>query len=81
MNINPDIFMSQRSVLTAGYVGEFRFVFTLSSPLSTLDYIEFSMYKNDIRRNSGGFALTTRPKVCEFVRVDTEERIGCFVDW
>jgi hypothetical protein len=72
--------MSQRTVLSQGYVGEFRFIFTLNNALTLLDYIELSLYKFDIKGNGGGFSLTTRPKVCEFIRIDTEENIGCFVD-
>jgi len=29
------------------------------------------MYKKDIKNNIGGFQLTSRPKVCEFVRIDS----------
>ncbi len=37
------------------------------------------MSKKDIKGNAGGFALTARPKVCEFVQLKGDVRIGCIV--
>jgi len=72
MNPNDQIFMSQRSVLRQGYVGEFRIVFSSNYVFTTSDYLQISLYINDIKGAPGGFQLTSRPKVCEFVRIDTE---------
>lgn len=73
MNANQDIFLSQRGVIRAGYVGEFRLIFKNDLVFKTTDYLELSFARKDMKGNSGGFAVTTaRPKVCEFVRIDTE---------
>ena len=79
MNINPDVFMTQRSVIRQGYVGEFRLVFTPKYELDATDYLEISMCKKDIKGNAGGFTLTPRPKVCEFIQLKGEVRIGCIL--
>ena len=39
MNVNTDIFMSQRSVIRQGYVGEFRLIFTSKADFTTSDYL------------------------------------------
>lgn len=39
----------------------------------------FRMYKNSVSGSSGGFAKTSRKKVCEFIKIDTNEHIGCLV--
>jgi hypothetical protein len=79
MHANPDIFMSQRDVLRAGTVGEFRMLFSSNYTFLTSHSMELSMYKNDIKGNSGGFSLSTRPKVCEFISLKDESKIGCVV--
>jgi hypothetical protein len=71
MNANPDVFLTQRSVLMKDYVGEFRYVFTMNHMLYLQDYIELSLYKKDIKGNGGGFAINNRSIVCEFIRIDT----------
>lgn len=58
MNPNEDVFLSQRDVVRAGDVGDFRLLFKLSNTLTTLGYIKLDMPKNDFNGNIGGFQYT-----------------------
>lgn len=71
MNANEDIFMSQRTVIRAGDVGEFRMLLSSALPIGSADSVTLRMAMGDIRGTPGGFSLSGRPKVCEFVRIDT----------
>jgi hypothetical protein len=41
--------------------------------------MELSMSKKDTKGGSGGFVLTNRKKVCEFILLNGDVRSGCIV--
>lgn len=71
MNPIEDIFMTQRTVVRAGYTGEFRISLKSDLTLTATDSVTLRMGINDIKGTAGGFTASTRPTVCEFVRIDT----------
>lgn len=56
--------MTQRDVIRAGFVGEFRILLESALPLANTDTIKLRMAKKDIRGTGGGFTQSVRPKVC-----------------
>lgn len=64
MNVNEDVFATQRTVVRAGDVGQFRMVLQPSSSITSTDTITLRMSMNSIKGNSGGFSLTADAKVC-----------------
>lgn len=80
MNPNEDIFLSQRDVVRAGDVGEFRLLMKLPLVLTTKGTITLDFSKNDFNGKPGGFQLFATPKkVCEMIDITTEYRVGCQV--
>ncbi len=72
MNPNEDIFLSQRDVVRAGDVGEFRLLIKLPLILTTTGTITLDFAKNDFNGAVGGFQLFPLPKkVCEVVDIST----------
>jgi hypothetical protein len=72
MNPNEDIFLSQRDVVRAGDVGEFRLLIKLPLILSTTGTITLDFSKNDFNGKTGGFQLFSTPKkVCEIIDITT----------
>ena len=76
---NEHVFMTQRAPVRAGYVGEFRAVLKSALSIATTDFIYLRMAMRNMKGNLGGFALSARPLICEFIRMDTNEQIGCKV--
>lgn len=64
MNANENVFMTQRDVIRAGFVGEFRILLKSAQPIANTDSVTLRMAQYDIRGTSGGFTQTTRPVVC-----------------
>ena len=64
MNINEDVFMTQRRPLRKNDVGEYRIVFESSRPIKVTDTITLRLAKNDIKNNAGGFSINSGKKVC-----------------
>lgn len=56
--------MSQRSVIRAGDVAEFRILLSSALPIANTDSVTLRMAMNDIRGTTGGFSQSSRPKVC-----------------
>lgn len=75
MNIDEDVFMTQRNVIRAGYVGEYRVIINSDRTIKTTDKITLMLRKNDIKNQVAGlgegFAMNPGKEVCEFVRLDT----------
>lgn len=64
MNAIEDVFMTQRDVIRAGFIGEFRMLVKSALPIANTDSVSFRMAMNDIRGTPGGFYQSSRPKVC-----------------
>ena len=80
MNPNEDIFLTQRDVVRAGDIGDFRFLIKPQMALTTSGKIILDFGKNDFKGRVGGFQLSTSiRKVCEVIDITTENRIGCQV--
>lgn len=57
--------MTQRDVVRAGDIADFRVLYKFTNDLTTTGYLQISMSKNDIKGNTGGFvASITQKKVC-----------------
>jgi hypothetical protein len=69
MNANEDVFMTQRSVIREGYIGEYRELLSTDQQIKKNDTITLRMNVNDIKGTTGGFILSSRPIICEFVRI------------
>jgi len=55
-------------------------LFKLSVALTTTGYIKMDFSKKDINGMTGGFSFTpSEKKVCEFIDIVTETRVGCQV--
>ena len=64
MNINEDVFMTQRRVLRKNDADEYRIVFESANPIKITDTITLKLAKNDIKGSSGGFSINAGKKVC-----------------
>lgn len=72
MNPNENVFLTQRDVVRANDVAEFRIILKLSITLSTTGNIKLDFSKTDINGKSGGFtSVSTEKKVCEIIDIAT----------
>lgn len=80
MNPNENIFLTQRDVVRAGDIADFRVLLKLTQSLTTLGTIKLDLSKNDFNGKPGGFQfISTEKKVCELIDIATEDRVGCQV--
>lgn len=72
MNPNENVFLTQRDVVRANDVAEFRIILKLSITLSTTGNIKLDFSKTDINGKAGGFtSVLTENKVCEIIDIAT----------
>ena len=63
MNANEQIFITQREVVRAGFVGEYRELYQSDVPVTTTDSIHIRFAMKDLKRNAsnvGGFTQANR---------------------
>ena len=58
MNPNKNVFLTQRDVVRANDIADFRILFKLSVALTTTGYIKMDFSKRDINGMAGGFSFT-----------------------
>lgn len=64
--------MTQRDVVRANDIADFRILFRTSVTFSTTGYMSMDFSKNDINGQPGGFStITNEKKVCEFIDITT----------
>ena len=67
MNAHEGIFLSQRDVVRANDIGEFRLLIKPAQLYTTAGYIRLDFMKKDINNKIGGFSFTSDKKVCEII--------------
>lgn len=80
-NAEPEIFMQETLPLRVGYTGPFRIIVKLPSDLQPQNTgsIQLRLSKSSIRGITGGFVYDVSKKVCEFMDLTTNEKLGCIV--
>lgn len=64
VNAIQEVFMTQRDVIRAGFIGQFRILLSSAISITNTDSVSLKMAMNDIRGTPGGFTQSSRPKVC-----------------